>query len=430
MRPRSLLPRFPWAIAIAIAAAACSSPGVEPTGGSGGRGGSAGGNPGNPNPGGGQPPAPIPPGNPNQPPPNPGGGGVGEETCTATSAKATPLPVDLFVMQDKSASMMMPAQAGMTVTKWDAVKGALTTFLQSPSAAGISVGLGLFPTDTNMPSPACMMCTDLFCLIQCGCVSPMCGGGPCRCGAWAVQPSCTGSDYARPTIPVEPLPAVGPRIIEALNRVMLSGGTPTYPALEGAIQYARTHEMNTRRRIAIALATDGVPTGCEFGPNPNTVANVSTLARNAAAGGINTFVIGVGPALNDLNAVAAAGGTTQAFLVANGNVEALINALKAIQTMAAMLACSFNIPPPPMGQTLDPNKVNVSFAPAGVPVAQGTQFRRVADRAACGPMGGWYYDDPMMPTRVNLCDASCKLVNMSPNGELSLQFGCKTRVIE
>ena len=421
-------------------AGACSSPNIEAAGGgrsggapgggtgAGGRGGgnNPGGGAGNPG-GGAQPPTPLPPADPGmQPPPNPPGGGVGEESCTATSAMAMPGPVDLYILQDKSISMAEPA-AGM-LTKWDAVKRALTTFLEAPSTAGMNVGLGLFPVDAKPPSAACLMCRDLACLTQCGCMGVRCTSPTmCTCGAWSTRVSCVTGDYVQPVIPVEPLPAAGARIVAALNQATLTGGTPTGPAFEGALQYARMHQMTTGRRIAIALATDGEPTGCL---SPNSVAGVSELARTAAMSGINTFVIGVGPALMNLNAIAAAGGTNQAFLVETGSVDTLIAALKAIQTQASKLACSFTIPPPPMGQMLDPNKVNVSFAPTGAAPNAATHIPRVANRAACGPMGGWYYDNPMMPAQVNLCEASCNKVNSSANAQVSLLFGCKTTVIE
>jgi hypothetical protein len=337
-----------------------------------------------------------------------------------------PVPVDLYILQDKSVSMNEPA-AGM-LTRWEAVKRALTTFVQAPSTAGMNVGLGFFPLDAKPPSAACMMCRDLACLTQCGCMGARCTSPTmCTCGAWSTSVSCVPDDYAQPVIRVEPLPAAAASIVAALNQTMIGGGTPTRPAFDGALQYARMHQMTTGRRIAIALATDGEPTGCLAS---NSVAEISELARTAAMGGINTFVIGVGPAVTGLNAIAAAGGTTKAFLVETGGVDALIAALKAIQAQASKLACSFTIPPPPMGKTLDPNKVNVSFASMGAAPTAATHIPRVADHAACGPMGGWYYDNPMMPAQVNLCEASCNKVNSSPNGQVSLLFGCKTTVID
>jgi hypothetical protein len=310
--------------------------------------------------------------------------GAGDMTCASTSAKATPVPVDLFIMLDKSGSM--------TGAKWDAAKAALTAFVRSPTTAGISVGLGVFPL-----------------------LDP---------GFLGIQLSrCTVADYAKPLVGVDVLPSASQRIVDALNMTMVYGGTPTRPALEGSIQYARTWEMTKGRRIAIALVTDGIPNDCM-----STVDNVATLARGAAMGGIFTFVVGVGPMLDALNMVAVAGGTKAAIIVDNGNADQFIAALKTIQTQASRLACQFAIPPSSMGM-LDPNKVNVTFSPTGNP-AMASTLPRVAGRDQCGPMGGWYYDNPNMPTAVNLCDASCTLANSSPMGEVSLQFGCKTKVIE
>jgi hypothetical protein len=292
--------------------------------------------------------------------------------------------VDLFIMLDTSGSM--------TGVKWDAAKAALISFVQSPSTAGISVGLGIFPL-----------------------LDP---------GFLGIQLSrCTVADYAKPTVGVAELPAASMNLVAALNKIMVYGGTPTRPAVEGALQYARMWEMTKGRRIALALVTDGIPNDCT-----STVDNVAALARTAAMGGIFTFVVGVGPALGSLNMIAMAGGTNNAIIVDNGNADQFIAALKTIQTQASRLACAYAIPPPSQGM-LDPNKVNVTFSPTGNP-AMATTLARVASRDQCGPMGGWYYDNPMMPTSVNLCDASCQLANSSTMAEVSLQFGCKTKVIE
>jgi hypothetical protein len=52
----------------------------------------------------------------------------------------------------------------------------------------------------------------------------------------------------------------------------------------------------------------------------------------------------------------------------------------------------------------------------------------------CDPMqGGWYYDvDPATaaPTRVVTCPATCDRLKAGSNANVSLVFGCKTRVIE
>ena len=55
-------------------------------------------------------------------------------------------------------------------------------------------------------------------------------------------------------------------------------------------------------------ATDGIPQGCDAS---NTIANAAIAARQAAtfSPGVVTYVLGVGPKLNSLDEIAAAGGT-------------------------------------------------------------------------------------------------------------------------
>lgn len=92
---------------------------------------------------------------------------------------------------------------------------------------------------------------------------------------------------------------------------------------------------------------------------------------------------------------------------------------------ASALACDVAIPPPPGGSVLDADRINV--------VIQGREnvaLGRVGSMAACGPSGGWYYDDPMAPTRVFLCPVSCdraraELRAGSMSG-IQVQFGCQT----
>jgi hypothetical protein len=301
-------------------------------------------------------------------------------------AKAVPLPVDIFILQDRSMSMLMPAQPTSPTSKWDAVKMALTSFLQSPSAGGLGVGLGFFP--------------------------PVNGG------------ACNAATYAAPAVGIAALPAVAVPILGALTAAVPAGSTPTRPALDGVVQYAHTWEMMNNRRVAIALATDGEPNQCQ-----STIQAVSASAAAAAATGIFTFVIGVGPSLQNLDAIAMAGGTKTAFLVETASTDQLIAAFKSIQMQAAKLACSFAIPPSPSGQMLDPTRVNVRFTATGNP-AMATDLGNVASRAQCGAQGGWFFDNPAMPTSVSLCDASCQMVNTSPEGVISLVFGCKTTTIQ
>jgi hypothetical protein len=397
-------------LAVGLAVMSCrleTEPGISANGGQSGNGNGSSQTPG----GGGNGLAPMALPDPNSAP-------MAVQTlpaCAAQSAKAQPVPVDLYIIQDKSGSMSLDG-------KWAAVSQALIAFVQSPSTAGINVGLGFFPLDGN--GTQCPGCMDFTCLVQCGCVLPLCNtANSCTCQQWGI--SCSAVDYAVPAVSVAALPGVGTRIVEAINMTRPNGATPTRAALEGAFQYARSWQMMTNRRIAVALATDGIPEGCAS----NSVQEIADLAAAAAANNIFTFVIGVGPALGSLNAIAVGGNTKVSYPVDSGNIDQFIQALKMVQTQAAKLACTFSVPPAPMGQTLDPDKVNVRFSPTGDPT-KGSIISQVSSKGACGTPGGWYYDNPAAPTSISLCDTSCQSVNGQPNGEVGLLFGCKTMAIK
>jgi hypothetical protein len=394
------------AIFAALCVLACSSAAVRNTDEA--RGGSSGGAPGftlPPTP----VPAPVPPGGPS---PLPGAAGAATPVCAATRAEAMPLPVDLYVMEDQSGSMGNDG-------KWEAVRAALTSFVQLPALSGMGIGLGFFPKPAAAIPPACMSCSTPQCLLNCGCTSLTCINNACTCRQFG--DSCFSEDYAAPAVPIAELPGASRAFVDALNAVRPGGGTPTRPALEGAIQYARSWGGARNRRVAIALATDAQPTGC----GDNTIASVSTLAQNARAEGLFIFVIGVGSNLNNLNAIASAGGTEKAYLVEGADLgNQFLSALRSIRETAARLACAYAIPTPPAGQTLDPARVNVELSGGSPPGT--TTLGQVRDRSECGPRGGWHYDNPAAPKQIQLCEATCNAVNGGLYQSIAVTFGCRT----
>jgi hypothetical protein len=134
----------------------------------------------------------------------------------------------------------------------------------------------------------------------------------------------------------------------------------------------------------------------------------------------------VGSSLGVLNGIAAAGGTGQAFLIdTNANAQqAFLDALNEIQ--GAALPCAYQIPDPPEGEDLDFNQVNVQYTPGdgGQPVIIG----KVDGEAACGPNGGWYYDNPAAPAQILLCPATCDIVSADTDGVVDVVFGCATKI--
>jgi hypothetical protein len=149
----------------------------------------------------------------------------------------------------------------------------------------------------------------------------------------------------------------------------------------------------------------------------------ATDCRNGSPS-VKTYVLGVGPFLQNLEQIAAAGGTDQAYLVEGGNVaDDVLTALRAIRG-DAIIPCDLQLPPPPTGSTLNPNQVNIAYASS---TCEGTIFHRVETVASCSDQGGWYYDDPANPQVVRLCPTSCDQVS-DPGGHLLFSVGCTTVV--
>jgi hypothetical protein len=78
-------------------------------------------------------------------------------TCGHDDYDGMPVPLDIYVMLDRSSSMLDQVNGS---TKWDAVRNALTTFITDPASDGIGIGLQFFPQhDPNVPN-SCTTSTE------------------------------------------------------------------------------------------------------------------------------------------------------------------------------------------------------------------------------------------------------------------------------
>jgi hypothetical protein len=341
--------------------------------------------------------------------------------CAGKATKAMEIPLDIFIMLDKSGSMSETVAGG--ATKWSAVTSAISAFVNQPAASGIGVGIQYFGL---LPPGSCEIqdcVTDLDCIGNCG----SCGGlipGICD-GILSNGPeSCTASDYATAEVPIAVLPGNANAIVQSMKKHGPSTSTPTGPALQGAVDYVKAWATAHPNHVAVnVFATNGEPTDCA----PQDIPSVSAIASAAAAGNpkVLTFVIGVGSSVANLNAIAVAGGTTQAFIVdTNGNAnQQFLDALNKIRGTA--LACTYAIPQP-MGQKIDYMQVNVTYTPGGGGMAQ--TIPKVANKAACGNADGWYYDNDADPTQIIMCDSTCTKFSMDSKGEVDIVVGCDTIV--
>jgi hypothetical protein len=270
----------------------------------------------------------------------------------------------------------------------------------------------------DCPAQSCT--TDADCTGGCTVCNP---GGVCHGPYNGDVDSCDPVEYAWAEVPIQPLPGVGNQILSSMGTHTPGTNTPTAPALQGAIDYARSWAIaNPTHITVVALATDGGPSECDTDP---THLNMAAAMGFAGTPSIKTFIIGVGPALQALDDLAAAGGTGAAYHVdldamATQQLVQLLNTLRG-----AALACTYQIPPPPPGQVEDFSRVNMVHHP-GMGGASVT-IPKVASKADCPSSGdGWYYDDDAHPTEIIACPTTCAVFSADATGEVDIVLGCQT----
>lgn len=330
--------------------------------------------------------------------------GPDDQGCVGQAFEGESIPLDIFVMFDLSCSMSCSvdhsgccrqSSTPDPLDQWriQPVRAAMTSFLQDPDSAGIGVGLGFFgdhALDQNMDPTVCSV-----------------------------------ANYTDAAVEIAPLPGSANALITALDAGEPQGGTPTQLAIAGACEHVDVwKQAHPSHKVVILLVTDGIP---EYSCNATIqlATDAATQCYNGGQG-FQTYVLGVvannNNSLDQLNQIAVAGGTTQAYLTDTTNVEAsVLAALNAIRA-DAVIPCELEIPAPTAGQTLDYAKVNVGICDAAGAV-QVTPYVQTA--AGCtGP--GWHYDDPTNPATIQLCDATCNTVSV-PGAKLFFSVGCATQ---
>jgi len=91
-------------------------------------------------------------------------------------------------------------------------------------------------------------------------------------------------------------------------------------------------------------------------------------------------------------------------------------------TTGLALPCTYDLPAPPNGETLDPNQVNFVYTPSG---GTAMTIPNVGDASSCTG-NGWYYDNVTTPTEIIVCPATCTTLKNDGTGAVSVEFGCST----
>ncbi len=320
--------------------------------------------------------------------------------CVGSNYEGEGLPLAIYIMFDQSASMDCSIEAvrgnngqwpqelcgGNNNPRIEPVREAVDLFLNDPASAGISVGIGYFG---YMPIG---------------------------------QTSCNPDDYARPAVEIAMLPDNASLLTTSLFAVQPTGETPTGAAIRGACNYLTDwHQQNPAYKKVNLLVTDGVPEAPSSNNCEPSLGDAMDAATECLEGDprIETYVLGVGQALDNLNQIADAGGTEQAYLVEGGNVaQSVLQALNAIRADAA-IPCTLPVPTPQSG-VIDYNQVNLGICdPAGNSL---TTFY-VGSEDACGDAGGWYYTEGSSTQNIQLCESTCSIVS-SAGSKLFFTLGC------
>ena len=316
--------------------------------------------------------------------------------CVSEVASAELAPTNLVFIYDKSGSMGDAASGFDPAKKWLPVSTGLKEFFADGYSKTLRASLQFFPLADDT--------------IETTCAYP----------------------YQQPAVALTS--ASDAAFTRAIDGTRPSGGTPTLPALRGAVAYAR--QVATDRpgdKTAVVLVSDGEPGFWDAAQNAfvpgcqdNDVAHAAAAARSAFEGSpsVPTYVIGVGAKLEALNAIASAGGTKSAVIVDTADpTKTKTDIVAALATIRrSEVSCDFSIPPAPAGQELDPYAVNVVLQDAN-----GTE-KVLGYSKECATNGGWRYDDAAAPRRILLCSSACSDARAAATGKVSIAFGCKTRV--
>lgn len=379
--------------------------------------------------------------------------GVSSE-CARDSYAAERVGVNLMLLLDISGSMLTPInEAGET--QWQAVSRALSNFVRSPSAEGLSIALNYFPAmEERYACQSGETCSDGFpCIsqvcdvrlallgmpVECrsdldcatfqfddgsivteSCIEPFgCEGRPeelcvtdtcqkdvmCEVDGPTVgycpgSTSCLAADYEQPAVPLVTLPEGQDALLQSIDSIILDYGalTPTHLGLRGATSQVRQWLVNEPDKASIlVLATDGLPTSCETGDQTAQQLTV-TAVEAAAEADIRTFVIGVVPVAGDNPDLAAEVMAQRAALdgyAVTGGTQSATFVSADDSTAQAFLEALDAI-----RQTVLPCEYNlpdedITFDRVNVELTQdGTTqvIPKVEGPADCSSEPGWYYD--------------------------------------
>ena len=342
--------------------------------------------------------------------------------CAGWSREGENVLAILDFVVDVSGSMGLTAPTTGNQTKWEVTKTALGQALDGLPGT-TAVGMLFFPNEqthsnTNGGSKPISYCVN------------------------------TSAD-----IPIALLGAAGSTqrnaLAAGLSAAQAAGGTPT----DDAYEYALDTDMNNCQlpgQRFMVLITDGQPTflkGCigsgdtadPVDYHPILTAITAAWSSNSPSPAVKTFIIGSpGSEAQASTGADGRGWLSQAAL--DGQTPLTPNCSNSgpnychfdmsqvpdfaagfsdalAQIAGQVVSCSYTIPPPPAGQTLDLTKINVVLT-TGVP-----EYLLIERASSSTCTTGWYLD---ASNNIVLCSDTCKMAKADTTSSLDLPFGCAT----
>jgi hypothetical protein len=314
--------------------------------------------------------------------------------CETRRIQQQPQPLGIYVMMDKSNAMVAP---------WLEVSHDLEAFIsQLNTLSAVSMGIQFYPLSPPIISPGAM---------------------------------CDPTQYATPETAIDLLPDNQLALIasitnhspNAISPWVTPTESPTDAALQGAILGARSwvnaHDAEHPKAVVL-LVTTGVPSSAASPVCQPAVANVEAVAKDGVSSptgepSVPTYVLAVGSASDDLNAIAAAGGTNEAFLKSSGGT--VLDVLLHIRDVA--LPCDVDV----SASELSGDRINVELDAPGVPSKRYGRVGALSECAQVAPgSGAWYIDGAGSSAKLRLCPTTCEEARAVPAATLDVIFGCLT----
>lgn len=392
------------------------------------------------------------------------GGQGGFEQCVQFTAQATQAPAAMLFAVDMSASMNV-------ASKWGVAQTSIVSAMDKDVFDSMSLGLVTFPTSFTAP-PQCI----------CDYIEGILGPGTCG----ATFPNGVSCGFSTtPEVAIAPAGSLKSSdsmgVRHDIAQYLTShnpqsnddDGSPVYDALVSG--YTALKDQDIERRILVLISDGGFSCtslsprdgyvdgyGCHDWEFPDAVNSLITAARTDPDKPIFTFVVGV-PGSNSVGikvngfdtppyhmklalstyAVSGSPNTVDPgcskdlpFTKDGGdppvschidlsggaafNPDTLANAIQTIKGQA--LGCVYDLPPPPQGQTIDPDYVNVQTSVDGV---DAVVPKRADPMDSCEADGCWDYN---ASGQVEILGKACADLTKAASAKVHIQVGCATIV--